>query len=643
MNIITVSTRKSLADVTRRKGRSILMILGIFIAVLSLTAINGANDLFSKDLQSGISNSFDIYFALDSAPPALITQWRNTSNVAALQQRPAYGTTWHLPGNGGSTHLDILGYPDLQHVQAGTLQLVSGRQPGPSEIAMDTSDTLYTPIKLGDTITVNTPNGQRVSLRVVGMMRSQGMAVLIQSAQGYMSLDAFQQIVPASQINTTQQGPPVLQQQFLFRTQNPADNEQTFYALQSDLTGYHVHTIVATYIPPQALASSQMSLAWFSLVFTSLAGMALLLTCLLILTTMNNMLTEQFKIIGTMKAIGATRGRIMRGYLFTVGIYAVIGTVCGLGLGLLLCVQIAGIVAQQTKLDLGPYQPAPGVILVSLVAGLLIPELAALLPLWIGTRVTVREAMTSYGLTGNARRVYRGFQRVSAIPQTVLLSLRGTFRKPGRALLTMLALMLSAAVFMVAQTANNSIAVAVASTSFVNSDFEISLGATPASFAQIGPALRALPNVALVEPFDHVDVDIEEHQARIDAIPASTHFYIPRVIAGRWLHEHELNTLVISDIAAQRLNVHPGGSITLTQGSSQLSWQVVGIVHDLDNASGSSDPHGRPGSMFTTLDNLNVSLRHLPADSTSLLELTARNHSQAALESLHGEIQQALQ
>ena len=184
MSTLSVSTRKAIADVTRRKGRTILMILGIFIAVLSMTAINGANDLFSKDLQNAVSSSFDVYFSLDSAPPALVTQLEHTSHVVAVQQRTSYKTTWHLPGNGGTTPLQIRGYPDLSNVQVGTLQLISGRLPGPGEIAMDTSDTAYSPVALGDTVTVNTPNGRTVSLRVVGMMRSEGMAVLIKSAQG---------------------------------------------------------------------------------------------------------------------------------------------------------------------------------------------------------------------------------------------------------------------------------------------------------------------------------------------------------------------------------------------------------------------------------------------------------------------------
>lgn len=643
MKLISVLTRKAIADVTRRKGRTILMILGIFIGVLSLTAINGANDLFSKDLQSGIGNSFDLFFSLESAPPALVTQMEYTSNVAAMQQRTAYKTTWHLAGNGGTTPLQILGYQDLQHVQAGTLHLISGRLPGPGEIAMDTSDTAYSPVALGDTITVNMPNGQTISLRVVGLIRSEGMAVLIQSAQGYMSLDAFQQIVPVSKTNQAQQGPPVVLQQFLFNTRNRANNEQTFYAIQSELTSYHVQTAAVAYISQQTLSGTQLSLNGLSIVFLSLAGMALLLTCLMILTTMNNMLTEQFKTIGTMKAIGATSGRIMRSYLLTVGIYALIGTVLGLALGLFLCTQISNVVAQQAKIDLGPYQPAPGVILVSLAAGLVIPELAALLPLWIGTRITVHQAMASYGInTGNARRGRSGRQGIAGVSQIVWLSLRGIFRKPTRAILTILALTLSATAFMAAQTINNSLSVTAAATnSFVSSDFEISLGATPIPYQQIGSALSTLPNVAVVEPFDHADVAIASHQTRIYGLPASTHFYIPHVIAGRWLNEHEYNTLVISDITAQRLNAHVGDTIRPTLGSSQVSWQVVGIVHDLSNASATADPYGRIGSMFTTLDNLNVSLLHIPAGSASLLDLNARDHSQAALERLHGEIQQA--
>ncbi|HEU0003481.1 MAG TPA: hypothetical protein VFQ36_21415, partial [Ktedonobacteraceae bacterium] len=208
MKLLSVLNRKAIADVTKRKGRTILIVLGIFIGVLGLTAVNGSNDLFGKDLNSAISSSFDIFFAVDNAPPALITQLGQTRNVAALQQRATYATTWHLPGNAGTTPFHLYGYPDLQHVQVGTLQLISGRLPATGEIAMDTNAQSYAPVALGDMVKVNIPGGQQVSLRVVGLIRSVGMAALSTTAQGYMSLDGLQQIVPASLANSSDQGPP---------------------------------------------------------------------------------------------------------------------------------------------------------------------------------------------------------------------------------------------------------------------------------------------------------------------------------------------------------------------------------------------------------------------------------------------------
>src|SRR5207248_562236 len=51
-------------------------------------------------------------------------------------------------------------------------------------------------------------------------------------------------------------------------------------------------------------------------------------------------------------------------------------------------------------LDAGPFQVTPWVPLASAIVGLLAPQLAALWPLWTGTRITVREAVAAYGVRG---------------------------------------------------------------------------------------------------------------------------------------------------------------------------------------------------------------------------------------------------
>ncbi len=51
----SASLRKSFADVTRRKGRTLLVVLGIFIGVFGLTAINTAEDSLFAALTFSLS------------------------------------------------------------------------------------------------------------------------------------------------------------------------------------------------------------------------------------------------------------------------------------------------------------------------------------------------------------------------------------------------------------------------------------------------------------------------------------------------------------------------------------------------------------------------------------------------------------
>lgn len=58
--------RKSLTDVTRRKGRTLLVALGIFIGVLGLTVIN-----FTED---ALVNAFTVGTGIYSTKPDIVSQ-----------------------------------------------------------------------------------------------------------------------------------------------------------------------------------------------------------------------------------------------------------------------------------------------------------------------------------------------------------------------------------------------------------------------------------------------------------------------------------------------------------------------------------------------------------------------------------------
>ncbi len=69
--LISASLRKSFADVTRRKGRTLLVVLGIFIGVFGLTAINTAEDaLFAA-----------VTFSVSARPRTRISFWMSITSI----------------------------------------------------------------------------------------------------------------------------------------------------------------------------------------------------------------------------------------------------------------------------------------------------------------------------------------------------------------------------------------------------------------------------------------------------------------------------------------------------------------------------------------------------------------------------------
>ncbi len=655
-----ILTRKAVVDVTRRKGRTILMILGIFIGVLGLAAMIEATDLITgsffyiTDPEAVPHMVFTMDATMDQLPSSMLTTIQHLPNVEQFQLRTTFNTVWHIPGARNLTVIEINGYQDVDHIHLNTFELTSGRMPGQGEIVMDVSDQALQSIAIGDTIRVDTAPGHTILLRVVGLARTRGMAVWHPPAPAvaYMRIDVLQQLVqatgrPRGGIDNLPRGVQVL-----IKTQDSTKVKQTYDVITQVLNNAHIKILFSNWHYPNFDADTELALAGLLNIIQLLTFIILLLVCVMIITSMSTLLTEQIKIIGTMKAMGGTRWRIIGSYLLTVSIYSVIGTALGLGLGLVAGYQLVRLLTSLVRVDVGPFEVAPWVVISSLSVGLLAPLFAALWPLWVGTRITVREAIAAYGVrAGTNERTHVWGRQLHWVPQTVWLGLRGIFRKPGRAALTLLSLTLSGTIFMAVQVTNASLGVTGAhDLNVFHSDLRIDPGDTgqTVSTRQVVTTLQALPNVERVEAIDRVIITIAQSQLSLFGLPADTRLYQPQVVAGHWLRAHEQKALVINDYAAQRLKLHVGDHVTVitsnldAQQTEQATWTIVGIVHDIDEVSGSANPRPRLGLAFTTLDNLNRTLRHLPADASLRLWLQALDHSDQGLQNLQNQVQGAL-
>src|SRR5262249_23240288 len=89
--------RKSLADVTRRKGRTLLVALGIFIGVFGLTAINTAEDTLFSALNFSLSAMQpDIVLDVDQLEPALLPTLQSVTDVQTVQYQTVFSTQWRV-------------------------------------------------------------------------------------------------------------------------------------------------------------------------------------------------------------------------------------------------------------------------------------------------------------------------------------------------------------------------------------------------------------------------------------------------------------------------------------------------------------------------------------------------------------------
>lgn len=355
---------------TRRKGRTLLVVLGILIGVLGLTAINVAAGALGAAFQYSANETArsNIAIDVDGIDPSLAPLLATVPNVRQVQLWSFYQARWQISAAPGHVNIGIYASDNLGSLKINPFQLTSGTLPGPGEIVLEDSDRGLQIFKVGDTITIETPNGP-ASLRVSGISRTLGTssATFDDFGRGYISFAELHQLTGATRPNLID----VLED-------DTNKGQQTSVALTQVLKAH------GSQIQDVNIRGNDFSAGPIDGVFTImrvLSLIALLLTLFLIINTVTTLVAEHTKIIGTMKAVGATRWTVMRGYLSTVLAYGVIGTALGIAAGIYAGYAFVSFLASIVILDLGPFSVDAGILTVSIAVGLGIPLAAALLPL----------------------------------------------------------------------------------------------------------------------------------------------------------------------------------------------------------------------------------------------------------------------
>ena len=434
----------------------------------------------------------------------------------------------------------------------------------------------------GDTFEVESSTGKKRTLRIAGTVHDQTQMTASWIGQGFGYVapetmlwlglpDGFDELMFVVAGDTYDQA-------------HIADVAQTV----RDKIEHGGRTVYYTWIPVPGRHPADQTIEPMMLVLGMLGLLSLIAGGFLVFNTLQALLAQQTRQIGVMKALGAMNGQILGLYFVMVLIYGLLALFIAVPLGALGAYGLTRYAAGIVNFDIASFGVPPQVFALEVSVGLLVPLLAALYPILGGVRVTVREAMSDYGVSGGnygQGRIDRLVERVQSLPRPLLLSLRNTFRRIGRLALTLSTLTVSGAIFIAVFSTQASMMRSIDETyDYIKYDIVVSME-RGYRVNQLERETLTVPGVAIAEAwrFDsarRVRHDGTESQPlAIRAPRADTPLVNPTVTEGRWLLPEDENAIVVNTyLLKDEPDIGVGDEITLKLGREETAWLVVGIV-----------------------------------------------------------------
>jgi putative ABC transport system permease protein len=570
--------KKAFRDVLAHKLRSLLVIVSIAIGVFGVTAISSTAVEVNATMDRLYRNANQPDLSIPVWPPVtrrIEGAIGQVANVKELEGHLSFATQW-VPKTSREPLLVVgqtgLGKPGGMNYPSKT----KGAFPGRGDLLLeDSAIRLFPDLHPGSRVHIVTARGVR-TYRISGLGHSVSVAPAPLSGQAvaFMSRGQVERMSDLRGDTT-----------LLVKVRDFGKRKETARAIRARLQSLGESTGTITIRDPNSYPGKDVVNSVLGLM-EIFGWVAFITSSFLIINTISTVVVEQRNQIGSMKAIGARTGSVMRVYLTLVLLYATVATALGLILGILGAHALLSFAASYLNFQVTGLTLSSGPLLTGAIAGIGIALLAALLPVWLGCRISIREAIVSYGLGRNFGRgiLDRLVASLRFLPFSTILAVRNLTRNRTRMLLTMLGLVITGAAVMAVYSVNYSLSRTL-TTSFHNYRADLVFGtAAPASAAAFSNAIDSVDGVTRTEVWLTLSVRFRGEDGTAFGIPAKTGVYdLRRLSSGRWFGSGDRNVVDITNQLAQRLDLHVGDRISVSSDSGLSRWRVIGIVDDVAN------------------------------------------------------------
>lgn len=585
--MIGTRTRKITTELTARKGRSLMVILSILIGVFGVTTMISMTDLINRylaqDIQADAISHTHVYLMnpgeqITDNQPYLDTL-RQMNGVVDVEGQAVYPVFWRQTTEPYAAGFVVafsepFAEADLEPIS----RLIAGRYPQAGEIALEQRFADAHDLHIGDRLTFQAAPDQ--TWEVVGT---------VIHAYFTMSPTAQDQIPPDQAIYmnyadaATHLGIKGLSAVHV-RYEDQAAAQSALNPLLETIAQTTPYIPLFTFLDDPEANFITTIIEQVNLAFIILGVMAVVVSGFLVTNIMNTIIMEQKQQIGVLKTLGATFRDTFMIYAGIALAYGVIGS----GLGILLAVPVASLGAQAIAPVAFTYIPGFEIsmtgILAGLGMGLLVPIVAAIIPVLNGTRISILEAMTDFGISSEwgLSPISRLIGRLP-LPRMMVQAMSSIYQKKGRLALTGLTLMLAVAAFMSVQATSSTLDHFVGNLfNAVNYDVVVSFQEMQDEQAMRELLLPHLPDLTAVYPGYSTTVAIEGYASTSAFTKGSNQITATGIDPAQ--PAFDLGTgwqgtgVVISQSLADTLGKGMGDSLTLTIGEQTAAYPITGIT-----------------------------------------------------------------
>jgi putative ABC transport system permease protein len=611
---MNIKIKKALNDLRIHPGRTTLVILALVTGLWGVGSMLVSYTILTHDLNENF---------IGTSPPHAVLRSKdfNRLDLAAFRARPEVESAEFRDFSFQRIEvrpdvwipLWLFGVEDFDNFRLARFYAQKGaRKPGPGAMVIERDGQLISDLKVGSPARVRS-GARKLEIPVAGVVFDPAQAPATQDHFIYGYADK------ATYANITGEQ---VDQRLIFRLKNVKTTQDVIKETDriiNDLASADI-TIRTREVPPLNEHPHQWQLNTLLFLQGSISFLAFFMAAVLVSQLMDAILTRQVREIGTLKALGASRGAVFVIYGSMILMFAVTAGVIAVPLAISSGRAFARFVSTKINFDiLMTGLPLRLYVYFALIA-LVMPFLLSLPALFRGIRIPVYDALADYGIKQPAKSAGTASAIGRDLPNSLVLAFRNALRRKKRLAVTVLTMALGVAIFSTGFNVRQSLALLLADVrNGMRHDVQVVLrDQIPKERALSW--FRSLENVARIEAWNggrgemQSKVIATNDGVGIVALPWDTDLFRLRVVEGRWLKLSGEPEVVMNQQAMEIYQRPPvGGYQMLMIGGKELKVRLVGVVEefekpkiylDRDIYDGVANPeHNVNSLMFVAKDN----------------------------------------